>query len=152
MKLLFDLLERKNLVFRSFHSLCSSFLDQIAKGDTSSLEQFQTRRQSLLHVVGQIEQEITTHILDLKSSNIKDEALITDPNKTILNRYMLEKDSLIQSILDLDREILRKIDQIKENTIQKLQSIQVGRKTLGAYKSPMENLENLALKQIDKEA
>ena len=58
MEELISLLERKNLCFRSFHKLCSEFVDEIAKGETAGLEEFQRRRQGLINVLEQLEQEV----------------------------------------------------------------------------------------------
>ena len=62
MELLINLLERKNLCFKSFYTICGDFLDEIAKGDSTNLERFQARRQGLLGVLEQLEFEITHYL------------------------------------------------------------------------------------------
>lgn len=150
---LLELLDRKNLCFRSFHKLCSEFLDEIAKGETQSLEEFQKRRQGLIKVLEQLEFEITHWLDGFKETPDLLDAIITDRAKTRMNQLLRDKDGIVRSILDLDLQILGHIDRIKDDTIQKLQSLQSGRKTIGAYRSPMESVEAAELsKAMDREA
>ena len=136
MKELIELLERKNLCFRSFHKLCSDYVEEISQGDTSSLEDFQRKRQSLINVLEQLEKGVAQWLDSFDGA-------AEDRMKEQIARLMSEKDSIVRSILDLDLVILGHIDRVKDETIRKLQSVQSGRKTIGAYKSPMESIETI---------
>ncbi len=148
MQMLIGLLERKNLCFKSFHKLCHDFLDEIAKGDTANLELFQKRRQGLLTVVEQLEFEVTSFLNAMIPG-----AEIPRDVRTKVDLLLREKDSIVKSILDLDLQILAYIDRMKDETIQKLQSLQSGRRTVGAYRSPIDNVEAAeGIKILDHEA
>lgn len=150
METLIRLLERKNLCFRNFNKLCLDFIDEITRGDMTNLEQFQRRRQGLINVLEKLEIEIGQCL----------DALRTDPAqslaphvKNVINQLFRERESFVRSILDLDLRILTQIDRIKDETIQKLQSLQVGRKSIGAYRSPIEAVETAERnKSLDREA
>lgn len=142
MELLINLLERKNLCFKSFYTICGDFLDEIAKGDSTNLERFQARRQGLLNVLEQLEFEITHYLASFDAEPGLLDALMTGEVRTKVNMLFREKDALVKEILDLDLQILQHIDRIKNDTIQKLQSVQTGRRTLGAYRSPIEKVES----------
>lgn len=138
---LIELLERKNLCYRSFYKLCGEFLDEIARDDTTNLDQFQKHRQSLINILEQLEFEIM-HWLDRFNKNRAAlDTLMTEGVKKLVGDLLKQKDSLIKSILDLDLQVLSHIDRIKSETIQKLQAVQSGRKTIGAYRSPLDSVD-----------
>ncbi len=141
MQKIIDLLERKSLCYRSFYKICDEFLDQISRGDTAKLEQFQKRRQSLLNVLEQLEFEITHQMEALKETHGALESLMTPEIRTKIQLLFSEKDSILRSIMDLDAQIIRCIEKLKDDTLQKLQSIHVGSRTLCAYTSPMAQVD-----------
>jgi len=70
-----------------------------------------------------------------------------------ISHLIKTKDSIIKAIVDLDLQILTHIDQLKNETIQKLNSLQSSRRTLTAYRSPLEKVEQAENSGIiDKEA
>lgn len=152
LKSLIEVLERKNLCFRSFNKLCLDFIDEIARGDVNRLEDFQRRRESLIKVLDQLEREQTERL-----GRLGDPAKL-DPNTTQHARQKIdqlhrERAGLVQSILALDKQILAHIDRIKQETIQKIQSLNTGRKTISAYKSPIDSVEQAEkAKSLDREA
>lgn len=136
MELLINLLERKNLCFRSFNKLCLDFLDEIARGETAQLDEFQRKRDSLIKVLEQLEFEVNHCLKDIGSEYVP--PLET---KQRIERILAEKEGHVKSILDLDLQILGHIDRIKDDTIKKLQALQSGRRTMSAYRSPMDSVE-----------
>ncbi|MBI3557337.1 MAG: hypothetical protein HY074_13820 [Deltaproteobacteria bacterium] len=148
MQQLIGLLERKNLCFRSFNKLCQDFLDDIAKGEAGNLEVFQKRRKGLISVLEQLEFEVSNFL-----NGMVPDAEIPREVRTKVDLLLREKDSIVKSILDLDLQILAYIDRMKDETIQKLQSLQSGRRTVGAYRSPMDTVEAAeGTKILDHEA
>lgn len=141
MVVLISLLERKNLCFRSFHKLCEEFIDQVSKGDTAGLEQFQKRRQGLIKVLEQLEFEVTHWLDGFRANPRAPESLMTAESRVRMDALLRQKDGLVKSILDLDLQIMGHIDRIKDETIRKLQALQNGRKTINAYRSPIESVE-----------
>jgi hypothetical protein len=150
---LFALLERKNLCFRSFHKLCSGFLDEIARGEISGLETFQRRRQALISVLEELEKEIAERLAGFNADPAALDARLGPDGKERIAALSREKETVVKSILDLDSAILAHIERIRNETVQKLQNINAGRKTIGAYRSPLENVESAEAKKIlDQEA
>lgn len=150
---LISLLERKNLCFRSFHKLCADFIDEIAIGDTTNLDTFQRRRQGLIKVLEQLEFEVVHWLEGFKSNEIALESVMFPDSKQKINQLLREKDGIVTSILDLDLQILSHIDRIKDDTIQKLQSVQNGRKTINAYRPSNDLIEGSSeMKIVDQEA
>lgn len=135
MEAVITILERKNLCFKNFHKLCSDFVDEIAKGETQNLEQFQRRRQALIHVLEQLEEDLIEKLKTIPTQTASVE-------KTQIETLLKEKDSILNSILSLDAQILSHIDRVKDETIKKLQALQSGRKTIGAYRSPMTSIDS----------
>jgi hypothetical protein len=124
------------------------FIDEIARGETTNLEEFQRRRASLINVLEQLELEVKT-ILNGLGASYEPPA----PVRAKIAELFREKDGLVRAILDLDLQILGHIDRIKSETIRKLQSLQVGRRSVGAYKSPMDAVEAAeGTKIVDQEA
>jgi hypothetical protein len=150
---LFGLLERKNLCFRSFHKLCSGFLDEIARGEISGLEAFQRRRQALINGLEELEKEIASQLASFIDDPAKLDARLGPDGKERIATLSREKEAVVKSILDLDSAILGHIDRIRNETVQKLQNLQSGRKTISAYRSPLETVESAEAKKIlDQEA
>ena len=147
------LLERKNLCYKSFYRLCVDFIEEIAKGETTNLEKFQKRRGGLIRVLEQLELEVKQLLASYDCNPEALNDLATDAMKARLNLLLKEKDSIVKSILDIDLQILAHIDRIKDDTIQRLQSLQSGKRTIGAYKSPVERIESAENRKImDREA
>jgi hypothetical protein len=147
------LLERKNLCYRNFYKLCIDFIDEIARGDTTNLELFQRQRGSLIKVLEQLETEINVLLQDYNSRPEELEAFMSPTTKDRITLLFKEKDGVVKSIIDIDLQILSHIDRIKDETIQRLQAIQSGKKTISAYKSPTERVEAAEnQKYTDREA
>lgn len=145
---LIECMERKNLCLRSFHQLCGEFLDQIAKNNIEVLDDFQRKRNSLIKVMTNLENDINsglTRLAEQKKTMCVEEKIAS---------LLTEKEARIRSILDLDNQIINHIHRLKGETIQKLQSVQMGKKTITAYKSPLEQIEasENANKTLDKKA
>ncbi|MBI3544850.1 MAG: hypothetical protein HY075_16380 [Deltaproteobacteria bacterium] len=148
METILGLLERKNLCFRSFNKLCFDFLAEIAKGETRGLEEFQRKRESLIKVLEQLEFEVNHCLREMGT-----DPAIAREERSRVEGFLREKDALVKSIVDLDLQILAHIDRIKDETIHKLQSLQSGRKTVNAYRSPLDSVEAAeGTKILDHEA
>ncbi|MEW6057367.1 MAG: flagellar export chaperone FlgN [Bdellovibrionota bacterium] len=135
-----ELLERKNVCFRNFYKLCEYFLEEIAQGETKNLEDFQRRRQKLIKVIEELESKISLWIAESGADeNLKES--YSDETRSKISQLLDQKDSLVHSILNIDLQILGHIDRLKSQTIQRLQEIQTGRKTINAYRSPLDSVE-----------
>lgn len=112
---------------------------ELQQGDISQIDTFQRRRQGLIQAMEKIEVEAKQHTA-------------SESMRSAVDTLCIEKNDLVRRILDLDQMIMTQIDRIKDDTIQKLQSLQSGRKTIGAYKSPLESIEQAENKKLDQEA
>ncbi len=127
------LLEGRNLCLRNLLKISELFLTEIATGNIENLEKFQIQRKKLIRVTQNLDADIST-------------AAGTHPNLDNLDHeeikaFLRQKNSLLQSVIDLDTEILNYIRQIKEDTLRNLQALHGQRKTLSAYKSPQNQIE-----------
>ena len=153
MEVLIEILERKNLCLRNFHRLCEAFLEEISKGKADSLEEFQRKRQSLVNVLEDLEQESNKILGGYNSNPELFESMLSSQAREQISHLIKTKDSIIKAIVDLDLQILTHIYQLKNETIQKLNSLQSSRRTLTAYRSPLEKVEQAENSGIiDKEA
>lgn len=152
MQELIALLGRKCQCYKSFYRICNDFLDEISKGDLTNLSKFQNQRSGLLTVLENLESDTQNFLKQFDDSPGAFDVLLTSENKTQIQYLTREKDSLIQAILELDKQILKHIDRQKSDTIHKLQSVQSGKRTLGAYRSPVDSVERAEGKTlVDKE-
>jgi hypothetical protein len=153
MQNLIELLERKNLCFKNFYDSCNQFLDECSNDNLQNLEAFQTKRQALLNVIDKIDAEIDSYLKPFKNNQSLFNALCTSEIKTKIQYLEREKKGLITAIIELDKQILEKIKTLKEETIKKLHAIQSSKRTLSAYKSPIDNIETEeGIKIIDHKA
>ena len=151
MSLIVVSLERKNLCYRSFYKLCEIFLDEISAGNISNLGSFQSKRQALLDTMDTLETLINSELASL-SPERKLELQGTNELGSTIQTLLREKDSIVNSILIVDKEILRALDRIKDDTLQKIHSIQSGRRTVHKYKSSIDTIERAeGLKIVDDE-
>ncbi len=152
MQELIALLGRKCQCYKSFYRICNDFLDEISLGDLNNLSRFQNQRSGLLNVLEHLELDIQNFLKQFDESPGSFDALLTSEHKTQIQYLTREKDSLIQAILELDKQILSHIDRQKNDTIQKLQSVQTGKKSVGAYRSSIDSVERAEGKgRVDKE-
>jgi hypothetical protein len=148
-----QLLERKNLCFRNFYKLCEKFVEEIKKGDATNLELFQIQRQGLINVLEKIEADVMVYLQSHQENPALLDSLFTDEIKTQVQQLLREKDGLLNEIILIDTIILRDVDALKKDTIQKLHTIQTGRKTIQAYRSPLSQVESaVGPKLVDREA
>ena len=135
-RLLINLLERKNLCFRSFNKLCLDFLDEIARGETAQLDEFQRKRDSLIKVLEQLEFEVNHCLKDI-GSRIRP-ALET---KQRIERILAEKEGHVKSILDsICRSWSHRPNQGRHDS-RNCSPCRAAKTHMSAYRSPMDSVE-----------
>lgn len=135
-----ELLKRKTTCLQSFYHLCQKFLLEIEAGSIKNLNTFRKQRHGLIHL--------------MKNLDIKIKPLIVEKNldSNQLAPHINTKDILIKNINELDEKILNHIINHRSVIIQKLQSLQFGKKTILAYRSPQHAAPNASrLKILDTE-
>lgn len=137
MKELAVLLERKNQCLRSMHQITQEVygklisnepLETYENGEFVELRKLQEIRNGLIETMTRLDKEISQLLSKAKEL----------PNLTTLEA---EKNQLIRSILSLDQSLYSELEKLKSKVVQQLNSVQSGRKTISAYKSPQQEIE-----------
>ncbi|MGE4232242.1 MAG: hypothetical protein AB7F43_02835 [Bacteriovoracia bacterium] len=131
------LLERKNQCLRSMHQITQEVygklisnepLETYENGEFVELRKLQEIRNGLIETMTRLDKEISQLLSKAKEL----------PNLTTLEA---EKNQLIRSILSLDQSLYSELEKLKSKVVQQLNSVQSGRKTISAYKSPQQEIE-----------
>jgi hypothetical protein len=123
------LLQSKNRCLQRFLTLSEDFFSTIQNGDLSTLEMFQTRRESTIKALDLYDRKITEVISQLLPTE-RTQALIDG-----VTRVLEEKDRLIHRILAADEKIILKIEDEKNRVQRELSSSQKSRDMLKRFKS-----------------
>ncbi len=133
MKKLFKLLEDKNYWYAKYLNSNEAFLQALTHAPEvaiDELELFYGNRESLLKILEDLDQKIQIHLNDSQSG--------VEPNsadRTIIQRYIREKDSMIQRIVEIDEKILQLMEKLKTEGLEKLKLLGKGKKALAKYKT-----------------
>lgn len=141
-----ELLQRNILCLRSLAKLDDELLVALKQNEPNSLSELQKRRTGLFNTIHQIEQTIANHF-DYWRINASQQQY--EQYKLLLKT----KAATLRSVIDLDAQVIEQINKLRTETVQKLQAIQAGRKTVGAYRSKIESVELAEQnKTLDREA
>lgn len=133
MKQLFKLLEDKNYWYAKYLNSNEAYLQALTHAPEvaiDELELFYGNRESLLKILEDLDQKIQVHLNDGQSG--------LEPNsadRTIIQRYIREKDSMIQRIVEIDEKILQLMEKLKSEGLEKLKLLGKGKKALAKYKT-----------------
>lgn len=131
---LFRLLEMKNFWFRKFLLLCERYVKALqddADKAADDIEMFERNRDSLIKIIKGIDGKIKALLARPEYEN---QSLDSD-QRTRVNFFMREKDSILNQILKIDREILQTIESLRDQQSAKLQQVSKGKRALSKYKS-----------------
>ena len=131
---LLKLLETKNYWFQKFLLTCEKFIVSLKENQDKAidgLELFEKNRESLLNIIRKTDHKIKM-LLDEQEMR---ECILGSEQKTKINYFMREKDSILSQILKIDNEIISMIEIIKNESFAKLKKLETGKKTISKYKS-----------------
>ncbi len=119
-----DSKNRELLCYQNLWKITSDFLTVLPTASYENIETFQKQREGLIKVLVHLKAEL--------------------PVAAISDEVEFQKKALLKSIIEMDTQVLAKLESLKTDTVLKLQSVQEGRKTISAYRSPMEKTADSA--------
>lgn len=131
MSTLFKLLEDKLHWYRKYLGCNEAYLMALRHAPDIALDEvelFYGNRESLLKILEDLDRKIQTKINTDKRESNTDE-------RTKIQYYIREKDSIIERIVELDTAILSLMDSLKEQGAEKIKALSNGKKVLSKYKS-----------------
>lgn len=133
MKQLFKLLEDKNYWYAKYLNSNEAFLQALTHAPEvaiDELELFYGNRESLLKILEDLDQKIQVLLNESESAFEPNSA-----DRTIIQRFIREKDSMIQRIVEIDEKILHLMEKLKSEGLEKLKLLGKGKKALAKYKT-----------------
>ena len=131
---IFKLLENKNYWFKKYLSCNEAFIVAMKHAPEiamDELELFYGNRESLLKIIEGVDQKIQS-LLD--SAAFQDFEANSE-QKTKINYYIREKDSILNRIVELDKTIIASVENVQQETLEKLRVLHKGKKALAKYKT-----------------
>ncbi len=137
---LLELHKEKKHFLIEFSNLNAKELAQFANGNFEGLESFYNSRESILEILQLIEEKIVHQSEGSKTITLN------YTEKQMLEASMKEIKALTLEIVKQDMDLLSLIEGAKSAIIKELQSLKKNKKSVGAYKTKVDN------HQIDEEA
>ena len=141
MRSLFKLLEDKNFWYGKYLASNEAFLQALKHAPEVALDElelFYGNRESLLKILEDLDKKVDEH---LAGPFWQGEA--TSEERTHIQRYIREKDSVIQRIVELDEEILGLLNGLRAAGAEKLKALGKGKKALAKYRSASNHSEKI---------
>lgn len=136
---LFKLLEDKLYWYKKYLSCNEAYLIAIKHAPEIALDEmelFYGNRESLLKILESLDEKIQANINTEKRESGADE-------RTKIQYYIREKDSIIERIIDLDKKIIHEMEVLKNQGAEKIKTLSKGKKVLSKYKSAPQANERL---------
>lgn len=133
MKNLFKLLEDKNYWYQKYLLSNEAYLQALLHAPEVAIEElelFYGNRESLLKILEDLDQRIQ-EIINAKGTTIEPNSA----DRTVIQRFIREKDSMIHRIVEIDEKILNLMEKLQADGLEKLKLLGKGKKALAKYKS-----------------
>ncbi len=133
MKKLFKLLEDKNYWYQKYLLSNEAYLQALIHAPevaVEELELFYGNRESLLKILEDLDRKV--------QEQISAQGTTFEPHsadRTVIQRFIREKDSMIHRIVEIDEKILSLMEKLQAEGIEKLKLLGKGKKALAKYKS-----------------
>lgn len=124
-----NLLKEKNSCLQKFRELNEKEIEFISSGNFDNLENFYIAREGILGIIQRVDEMIEIASLSFE------EAAATAELKSEIQMTLQKRNTLVNSILEQDLEILSNIDKAKSEIIKELAQVRATRKAVGSYKS-----------------
>ena len=139
---LFKLLEQKNYWYTKYLSCTSAFqaaLSHAPEIALAELELFHGNRDSLLKILESLDEKMETLLSSPEWTKVE----FNSEQKTKIQYYIREKDSIVNRIVELDKEVISALDRIRSEGAEKLKVLSKGKKALSKYKSSAKHDEKI---------
>lgn len=130
---IYKLLEDKNYWYGKYLNGNEAFLQALKFAPEVALDEldlFHGNRESLLKILEDLDKRVQEC---LESPTGKRD--FSSEERTHIQRYIREKDSVIVRILELDKEIMELLDLFRADGTEKMKLLAKGKKALAKYKS-----------------
>ena len=127
-------LEDKAFWYKKYLHANEAFLSALKHAPDIALDEldlFYGNRESLLKILEDLDQKIQICLNNLERT---DQDANSD-QKTKIHYYIREKDTVIQRIVELDKEIIDTLEEVRTRGIAKARALTEGKKALSGYKS-----------------
>ncbi len=141
---IYKFLEDKNAWYRKYLACTEAFLSAIRHAPDIALDElelFYGNRESLLKIMDGLDKKIQEAVAQAERNGIE----FSSEQITKIRYHLREKDSIIEQIIAVDRELMAEIDNLRLHGAEKLKLLSKGKKALSKYKS-----ENNRNEKIDK--
>lgn len=134
MNKLHKLLEDKNYWYKKYLGCNEAFLIALKHAPEVAIDEielFYGNRESLLKILEDLDQKIQQEL----SAPQWRKAEINSADRTQIQYLLREKDSIVQRIVELDKELISQIEEIHSQGQEKIKQLTKGKKALANYKS-----------------
>lgn len=139
---LFKLLKDKNYWYSKYLNANEAFLQALLHAPEVALDElelFYGNRESLLKIIENVDQNIQ---IELEGADWKAKTP-TSADKTLIQQYIRDKDSIIKKIVELDGQILVRMEELKLEGMEKIRALSKGKKALSGYRANANNNDKL---------
>lgn len=139
---LFKLLENKNYWYAKYLNCTAAFraaLEHAPEIAVAELELFHGNRDSLLKILEDLDRKIE----NMLSGPEWAKGEFSSDQKTKIQYFLREKDSIVTKIVELDKEVIASLDKIRAEGAEKLKALLKGKKALSKYKSSTKHDEKI---------
>jgi len=140
-KKLYKLLEDKNYWYKKYLSTNEAFIVALKHAPETALEElelFYGNRESLLKIIEKLDLKVQEELAQpVWQGEPSSEA------RTLIQRFIREKDALIVKIVELDKEILGTMELLQSEGLEKIKLLAKGKKALAKYKSSLNYNEKI---------
>lgn len=141
---IYKLLEEKNGWYRKYLACTEAFLAAVRHAPEIALDElelFYGNRESLLKILDSLDKKIQ----ELVAQEERRGTEFSTEQTTKVRYHLREKDSIIERIILVDKELMEEIETLRVHGAEKLKLLSKGKKALSGYKS-----ENNRNEKLDK--
>ncbi len=134
MNSLHKLLEDKNYWYKKYLGCNEAFLVALKHAPEVAIDEidlFYGNRESLLKILEDLDKKVQEELSRPQWKKTE----ISSADRTKVQYLLREKDSILQRIVDLDKELISQIEEIYSQGQEKIKQLTKGKKALANYKS-----------------
>lgn len=142
MSQLYKLLEDKNSWYRKYLACTEAYLTAIRHAPEIALDEielFYGNRESLLKILGGLDLKIQEELSEHERMGRE----LDSAQTTKVQYHLREKDSIIERIIVVDKELMAEIEILRTHGADKLKLLSKGKKALSKYKSSNNHNEKI---------
>jgi hypothetical protein len=142
MNQIYKLLEDKNSWYRKYLACTEAFLSALRHAPEIALDElelFYGNRESLLKILGGLDLKLQECLTESERMGKE----LDSAQTTKVQFHLREKDSIIERIIVVDKEVMAEIELLRTQGADKLKLLSKGKKALAKYKSTNNHNEKI---------